>query len=95
MALHNLGIMLRETGRLEEAITACQDAATIFQEAGDRHGEGSALNLLGLALREAGRVEEAITAHQDAAAIFQETGDERGESEALNNLELDRAVPRT
>ncbi len=32
--------------RFEEAITAHQDAATIYQETGDRHGEGMALNNL-------------------------------------------------
>ena len=51
---------------MEEAITAHQDAAAIFRETGDRHGEGMALDNLGVALREAGRFEEAITAHQDA-----------------------------
>ena len=80
---------------MEEAITAHQDAAAIFRETGDRHGEGTALDNLGLALREVGRLEEAITAHQDAAAIFRETGDRHREVIALNNLESDRAAQRT
>ena len=63
-----------------------QDAATIFRETGDRHGEGGALTNLGGALQEVGRFEEAITAHQDAAAIFRETGDRHSEGLALNNL---------
>ena len=66
-------------GRFEEAITAYQDAAAIFRETGDRHGEGIALNNLGMALREVRRFEEAITAAQDAAAIFRETGDRHRE----------------
>ena len=74
--------------RFEEAITACQDAAAIFRETGDRHGEGMALNNLGIALREVRRFEEAISAHQDAAAIFRETGDRHGEGMALGNLGL-------
>jgi len=94
-ALGNLGLALREVGRVEEAITAHQDAAAIFRETGDRHGEGRALGNLGLALGEAGRLGEAITAHQDAAAIFRETGDRHGEGIALNNLESDRAAQRT
>jgi hypothetical protein len=32
--------------RFEEAITACQDAAAIFRETGDRHREGTALGNL-------------------------------------------------
>jgi hypothetical protein len=39
-------IALHETRRFEEAITACQDAAAIFQETGDRHGEGIAVENL-------------------------------------------------
>jgi len=31
-------------GRLEEAITACQEAAAIFREAGDQRSEGIAVN---------------------------------------------------
>jgi tetratricopeptide (TPR) repeat protein len=45
-ALNNLGVALREAGRLEEAITAHQDAAAIFRETGDEHSENGALNNL-------------------------------------------------
>ena len=40
---------LQEVRRFEEAITAHQDAAAIYRETGDRHGEGMALNNLGVA----------------------------------------------
>jgi hypothetical protein len=79
-------------GRFEEAISAHQDAAAIFRQTGDRHGEGGPLNNLGLALREVGRFEEAISTHQDAAAICQETDDRYHEGTALENLESDRAA---
>jgi tetratricopeptide (TPR) repeat protein len=87
-ALTILGLALREVRRFEEAITAHQDAATIFLETGDRHSEGTALNNLGLALREVRRFEEAITAHQEDLAICRETGDRHGEGIALGNLGL-------
>ena len=45
-ALNNLGLALREVGRVEEAITAHQDAAAILRETGDQHREGIALNNL-------------------------------------------------
>lgn len=38
-ALDNLGVALREAGRLEEAITAHQDAVTIYRETA-RRAEG-------------------------------------------------------
>ena len=49
MALNNLGVALAEVGRLEEAMTALHDIATIFRETGDRHREGMALGNLGAA----------------------------------------------
>ena len=55
-SLNNLGNALQEARRFEEAITACQDAAAIFRETGDRHGEGIALGSLGVALQEAAPV---------------------------------------
>jgi hypothetical protein len=53
--LNNLGIALQEVRRFEEAITAHTQAAAIYVEAGDRHGEGGALNNLGLAQRQMSR----------------------------------------
>jgi hypothetical protein len=37
MALSNLGTTLQQAGRLDEAITACQDAAAICRQTGDEH----------------------------------------------------------
>jgi tetratricopeptide (TPR) repeat protein len=85
-AQSNLGNVLREVRRFEEAVTALQDAVAIFQEIRDRHGGGLALDNLGLALQGLRRFEEAITAHQDAAVIFQETRDRHAEGTALDNV---------
>lgn len=46
-AINIVGIALRELRRFEDAITIHQDAAAIFQETGDRRGEGTALTNLG------------------------------------------------
>lgn len=46
MALNNLGVVLREVGRFEEAVASHQDAAVIFRETGDLQGEGMALRNL-------------------------------------------------
>ena len=45
-ALNNLGNALHEARRFDDAITAHQEAAAIFQETGDSHGEEIALNNL-------------------------------------------------
>ena len=42
------GTALAELRRFEEAITACQDAATIYRETDDRHSEGMVLNNLAI-----------------------------------------------
>ena len=78
--------------QFDEAITAHQDAAAIYRETGDRHGEGGALNNLGVALVEVRQFDEAITAHQDAAAIYRETGDPHREDMAVNNLKRAQAA---
>ncbi|MBN6040041.1 tetratricopeptide repeat protein [Amycolatopsis sp. 195334CR] len=95
IASNNLGVALREVRRFDEAITHHQQAAAIYREIGDRHGEGQALNNLGVALREVRRFDEAITAHERDLAIFRETGDRHDVATALNNLGLAlRAVRR-
>jgi tetratricopeptide (TPR) repeat protein len=69
-------------------VTAHQDAAAIYREIGERHGEAKALNNLGAALGELGRFEETIAALHKAAAIFGETGDRHGEGRAKARLGL-------
>ena len=78
--------------RFDEAITAHQDAAAIFRDTGDRHGQGLALEGLGLALEEARRSREAMTAYQDAIAIYRETGDQYREAITRESLERARAA---
>ena len=46
-------------------LAAHQDAAAIFWETGDQHGEGRALDNLGNALREVRRFDEGVAAHQE------------------------------
>jgi tetratricopeptide (TPR) repeat protein len=72
LAMSRLGSALEEMGRHEEAVTALQGAAAIFQQTHIAFGEAAALVELGSALREIGRYEEAITALADAAAIYHE-----------------------
>jgi hypothetical protein len=79
----NIGAVLLGMGRLEDAITALQDAAAILRQTGDRHGEGITLSNLGFALLKVARLEDAIAALQDAATILRATEDKRSERVAL------------
>ena len=86
IALGNLGVLLQDVRRFEDAINALQAAAAIFRETGSRHGEGAALTNLGLAFQGLRKFDEAVVAHQAAVVIFRETGNKRGEGMALNSL---------
>ena len=86
MALNGMSIALRETDRLEEALTASQAAVATFREHGHRQYEGLALLNLGNTLIKIGRPEEAIIVQENAATVFAEIGDRVGESMALCNL---------
>ncbi|MFH8935095.1 tetratricopeptide repeat protein [Streptomyces griseosporeus] len=85
---NNLGLALRDTGRVEEAIDAHTRARDLFQAAGNRHAEAMAWNNLGLALQKAGRVEEAIDAHTRDLDLCQAAGDRHNEAMAWDNLGL-------
>lgn len=55
MALDNFGNALHQVRRFDEAITAHQQAAALFTEVGDRHGEAMTLDNLDLSLEQSGR----------------------------------------
>ena len=81
-----LGIALRGSGQVEEAINAFTRARDLYEAAGHRQGEGWAWSNLGGALREAGRIEEAIDADTRARELFQAVGDRHGEGWAWDVL---------
>lgn len=85
-ALNSLGVALRETGRLHEAVSAHQAAIAYYRKVGDTHSLGEALGNLGVALRTAGRFDEAIRVLEEADEIFREVGDKRDLSKTLINL---------
>ncbi|MDX2547024.1 tetratricopeptide repeat protein [Streptomyces sp. WI04-05B] len=85
-AWNNLGIALREAGRVAEAVEAHTRARDLHQAVGNRDREAMAWNNLGGALREAGRVAEAVEAHTRARDLHQAVGDRHGEASAWNNL---------
>ncbi|MFE1441369.1 tetratricopeptide repeat protein [Streptomyces sp. NPDC058739] len=87
-AWNNLGIALREAGRVDRAVDAHTRARDLYQTERDRHHEAFAWNNLGLALRDAGRVREAVDAHTRARDLYQTERDRHREATAWNNLGL-------
>ena len=58
-ALHQLGIVLQEQGRNDEARPYFERSLMTARELGDRRAEASALHQLGIVLQEQGRNDEA------------------------------------
>jgi tetratricopeptide (TPR) repeat protein len=71
---------------LDDLLAILEISVAVARRAGDRYGEGQALNNLGNAYQELQRFEEAIGCHEQALAIRRERGDRRGEGLTLNNL---------
>ncbi|MEU6593287.1 tetratricopeptide repeat protein [Streptomyces sp. NPDC046881] len=88
IAWDHLGLALRMTSRVEEAIYAHTRARDLYLAAQDRQGAAGAWNNLGLALRMAGRGEEAIDAHTQARDLYQTAGDRHRGAIVWNNLGL-------
>jgi tetratricopeptide (TPR) repeat protein len=66
--LLNLGIVHYQKSRFREALASWQQALTLFQEIGNRHGEASSLGNLGLAYQSLGQYQLAIDYHQQSLA---------------------------
>ncbi|AOS61467.1 tetratricopeptide repeat protein [Actinoalloteichus hymeniacidonis] len=75
-----------QSARAAAVIEAHRQAAILFNESEDRHGEGIAWNNLGLALQETDQFIEAANAHQTAAGLFEQTGDLPGQGLAFQHL---------
>lgn len=75
-----------EAGKTTEAYSLFLQAVEAFKAAGDRKGEGKALNSVGAALYNLGKAEEAISLWQSALKLVRETGDRETEIRILTNL---------
>ena len=84
--LGNIGNVLNEFGRPEEALAYFIEAAAIQGEVGDKLGEALTLGNLGLAYQHQGRCPEAVTVSERALALFRELDDRPGAARVLSNL---------
>ncbi|MFE1883137.1 hypothetical protein [Streptomyces diastatochromogenes] len=67
-----LGVALKDLGDLDAAANGYMDAADIFGELGDRHGEARAWTSTGQALLDAGQFQMALQAFADCDAAYSE-----------------------
>ncbi len=86
--LFNQGIEEYDHGQYRQGLQSWQQALTIYQEIGDRQGEGNALNRLGIAYDNLGQYQKALQFWQQSLTISGEIKDRSLEAKALNNLGL-------
>lgn len=80
------GVEKLQCGQSQAALHSWQQALTIFQEIGDRQGEGSALGALGNAYHSLEDYVKAIEYNKQHLVSAQEVQDRQGEGVALGNL---------
>ncbi len=84
--LNDSGLNYSERGEHEQAVASLTRALKLFQEKGDRRGEGSALNNMGLVLYRANMMKEVVPYLERALQLRIEEKDRAGEANILNNL---------
>ena len=84
--LGNMGNILREMGRREEAIDYLNQALLIAQEIGDVRGRGIWLSNLGLVFDDLNRRQEALDVHRESVNVARMIRDQRGLAARLSNL---------
>jgi len=77
---------LLKIGKLDDAISACQEAQSVYAAAGDRNGVGKELNDIGYARIQQGKTSEAKRLFQEAAQNFRQLGNDEGAAGTLANL---------
>ncbi|MFC4063076.1 BTAD domain-containing putative transcriptional regulator [Planomonospora corallina] len=84
--LADLGMILVQLGRHEEARRHLDLALALHRKEGDPLGEARVLNHLGAVLRHQGRAEEAVTRHRQAGELYRAMGNGSDEASAFNGL---------
>ncbi|MEO8486227.1 MAG: tetratricopeptide repeat-containing diguanylate cyclase [Betaproteobacteria bacterium] len=91
--LNNIGINLKNLGRLDESLETLHSALSAFQAAGATLGQAGALNNLGATLERMNRLDEAETMLRDA--LERSTASGYGEGVVNASLGLGRVCDRT
>ena len=80
------GIQHFRVSRFQDALQSFETALALYQEVGDRAGEGITLNNIGTIYRSQGQYPQALDFFQQSLAIRREVDDPRGEGAILNNI---------
>ena len=91
--LNNIGINLKDLGRLDESLETLHRALEAFRVAGEAPGQAAALNNLGATLERMDRLDEAEATLREALA--RSTGTGYGEGVVNASLGLGRVCDRT
>jgi tetratricopeptide (TPR) repeat protein len=99
-ALGNIGLVYKNNGDWDRALSYFLDSLKICREIGFRLGEGSDLGNIGLTYQHMGNPDQALKYLQDALEISKEIEFRENEANALNNIglvyqdkgDLDRAL---
>ncbi len=81
-----MGSTLGNLGQYKEAIALYEQQLEIFQEIGDRQGEGVTFGNLGIAYSNLGQYQQAIALLEQRLEIAREIGDRQGEGNAIGSL---------
>jgi tetratricopeptide (TPR) repeat protein len=84
--LSHLGTLYRESHRYDEALACLDEAVTVFQQLGDRHGEGLVLRTLGHVQFWRRDLDGAHTTLNRAVSLLAEVGDTAAQAWSHNNL---------
>jgi len=82
----NLGIMLQQRGRLEEAEALYRESLTLRRELGNRQLEAQTLHQLGRMAELRGNLDQAEDWYNQSLEIEREVGDRPGEARTLHQL---------
>ena len=85
-ALRSLGWLLRQQGRLPEALALAERALAAYDAIGNRIGQGNALNEIGWYLCLLGRPEDGLEQALRGLELLRETESRRGESATWDTL---------
>jgi predicted ATPase len=85
-ALHNLGDVLQNLGRMEDAMTCFEEMRKISWRLDIRRKGGVAHNRIGRVLRELGRLDEALRHLGTGHVLFSRADDQRGVASSLDDI---------
>jgi len=87
-ALNNIGQIYKVKGDYDTALRYWEQSLAIYQELGDRQGEGTTLNNISQIYQAKGDYNTALRYLEQSLGIVQEIGDRQGEGTTLNNIGL-------